>query len=159
MASSAFARHYLRNHFCFLFLLLLRCFSSEGSRLFNMSSTCWVAPFGHLRIKGRLHLPAAFRSLPRPSSSPEAKASSIRSYFTSYSLTLRLFALSRRSTSGALFLGSFNYFTFFTTPLFPSLVNELFVTLHPLSQICPAKAHPILMEHHNGNTKWTRTIL
>ena len=26
----AFARHYLRNHFCFLFLRLLRCFSSPG---------------------------------------------------------------------------------------------------------------------------------
>ena len=36
LASSAFARHYLRNHFCFLFLLLLRCFSSEGSRLLSL---------------------------------------------------------------------------------------------------------------------------
>ena len=27
---SAFARHYLRNHYCFLFLRLLRCFSSPG---------------------------------------------------------------------------------------------------------------------------------
>ena len=27
----AFARHYLRNHFCFLLLRLLRCFSSAGS--------------------------------------------------------------------------------------------------------------------------------
>ncbi len=27
---SAFARHYLRNHFCFLLLRLLRCFSSAG---------------------------------------------------------------------------------------------------------------------------------
>ena len=27
---SAFARHYLRNHFCFLFLRVLRCFSSPG---------------------------------------------------------------------------------------------------------------------------------
>ncbi len=27
---SAFARHYLRNHFCFLFLQVLRCFSSLG---------------------------------------------------------------------------------------------------------------------------------
>ena len=26
----AFARHYLRNHFCFLFLRVLRCFSSPG---------------------------------------------------------------------------------------------------------------------------------
>ena len=32
LGSSAFARRYLRNHFCFLFLRLLRCFSSPGSR-------------------------------------------------------------------------------------------------------------------------------
>ena len=31
LGSSAFARRYLRNHFCFLFLRLLRCFSSPGS--------------------------------------------------------------------------------------------------------------------------------
>ena len=30
LGSSAFDRLYLRNHFCFLFLLLLRCFSSQG---------------------------------------------------------------------------------------------------------------------------------
>ena len=29
----AFARHYLRNHFCFLFLRVMRCFSSPGSPL------------------------------------------------------------------------------------------------------------------------------
>jgi hypothetical protein len=28
LASSAFARHYSRNHFCFLFLRVLRCFTS-----------------------------------------------------------------------------------------------------------------------------------
>ena len=37
-----------------------------------------VAPFGHLRIKGRSRLPADFRGLPRPSSPPGAKASSVR---------------------------------------------------------------------------------
>ena len=79
---SAFARHYLRNHYCFLFLRVLRCFSSPGflvSRLMPTSSA-WVAPFGHLRINGRLHLPVAFRSLPRPSSSLRAKASPVRPY-------------------------------------------------------------------------------
>ena len=30
MGCSAFARHYLRNHCCFLFLRVLRCFSSPG---------------------------------------------------------------------------------------------------------------------------------
>ena len=31
LGCSAFARHYLRNHYCFLFLRVLRCFSSPGS--------------------------------------------------------------------------------------------------------------------------------
>ena len=31
LGSCAFARHYLRNHFCFLFLQVLRCFSSLRS--------------------------------------------------------------------------------------------------------------------------------
>ena len=31
LGSCAFARHYSRNHFCFLFLRVLRCFSSPGS--------------------------------------------------------------------------------------------------------------------------------
>ena len=30
LGSCAFARHYLRNHFCFLLLQVLRCFSSPG---------------------------------------------------------------------------------------------------------------------------------
>jgi hypothetical protein len=38
-----------------------------------------VAPFGNLRIDGRLHLPEAYRSLPRPSSPLRAKASPMRS--------------------------------------------------------------------------------
>ena len=31
LGSSDFARHYFRNHYCFLFLRVLRCFSSPGS--------------------------------------------------------------------------------------------------------------------------------
>ena len=38
----------------------------------------WVAPFGHPRINTHLQLPAAFRSLSRPSSSPGAKAFALR---------------------------------------------------------------------------------
>ena len=41
-------------------------------------SACRVAPFGHPRITGHLRLPAAFRSLSRPSSPPEAQASPVR---------------------------------------------------------------------------------
>ena len=37
-----------------------------------------VAPFGNLRIKSCLRLPEAYRSLPRPSSTPCPKASTVR---------------------------------------------------------------------------------
>ena len=39
-----------------------------------------VSPFGYLRIKGYVLLPAAFRSLSRPSSALSAKASTLRSF-------------------------------------------------------------------------------
>eukprot|EP00494_Astrolonche_serrata_P022241 UN22498 len=34
----------------------------------NRSSTCWVVPFGNLRINSYVLIPAAYRSLSRPSS-------------------------------------------------------------------------------------------
>ena len=39
-----------------------------------------VAPFGNPRINGYLLLPEAYRSLSRPSSAPDAKAFSLRSF-------------------------------------------------------------------------------
>ena len=57
----------------FLFLGVLRCFSSPGSlpaRQGDRPPDGRVVPFGNLRIKGYLHLPAAYRSLSRPSSPP-----------------------------------------------------------------------------------------
>ena len=62
-----------------------------------MSSTYRVAPFGHLRIKGYLHLPAAFRSLSRPSSPLRAQASTIRPYLFTLIFSTNL-AFSRDST-------------------------------------------------------------
>ena len=51
----------------------------------------WVSPFGYLRIDGYVLLPAAFRSLSRPSSAPGAKAFALRSFcltcFRMYSVT------------------------------------------------------------------------
>ena len=74
----AFARHYLRNHFCFLFLRVLRCFSSPGSpplsRMMRIAPHR-VAPFGNPCLNGYLPLNTAYRSLSRPSSPPRAKAS------------------------------------------------------------------------------------
>ena len=42
----------------------------------------WVAPFGYPRIKACSRLPMAFRSVPRPSSPPGAKASTECPYHT-----------------------------------------------------------------------------
>ena len=68
--------------YCFLFLQVLRCFSSLRSPPYygmdSRPSACWVVPFGNPRIKGHLHLPEAYRSLSRPSSPPRAKASTRR---------------------------------------------------------------------------------
>jgi hypothetical protein len=44
------------------------------------SSSRWVAPFGDPRITACLRLPEAFRSSPRPSSAPGAKASTVRPF-------------------------------------------------------------------------------
>ena len=41
--------------------------------------SCRISPFGHPRINAYLRLPAAFRSLSRPSSAPSAKAFPLRS--------------------------------------------------------------------------------
>ena len=89
LGSSPFARHYWGN----------RCFLSSppGTKMFQFpgfalciqsvwSSTTRVAPFGYGRINSCLPIPGYFRSLPRPSSPAEAKASSVRPCF-SFSLT------------------------------------------------------------------------
>ena len=83
---SPFARHYLGNHGI--------VFSSSGyldvsvprvgsrtpmdSAWSDVSSTRRVFPFGDPRIRACLQLPAAYRSLSRPSSPAHAKASTIR---------------------------------------------------------------------------------
>ena len=71
----------------FLLLQVLRCFSSLRSPPYlcmdDSPSDCRVVPFGNPRIKGYLLLPAAYRSLSRPSSPPRAKASTRRPNFLS----------------------------------------------------------------------------
>ena len=86
LGSFPFARRYSENRCFFLFLLLLRCFSSEGFLHAAMDSLhsdkvlpYRVSPFGYLRVYGYLLLTAAFRSLSRPSSAPDAKSFSLRS--------------------------------------------------------------------------------
>ena len=87
LGCSHFARRYSGNRSFFLFLRLLRCFSSPGPppcvmcwRMDTQGPPAWVSPFRHLRITGYLPLPAAFRSLSRLSSAPSAKASALCPY-------------------------------------------------------------------------------
>ena len=100
LASSAFARHYSQNLGWFLFLCLLRCFSSAGSLGIpidsvyrNTSSMYWVSSFGYPWIEAYLQLPTAYRSLSRPSSAPSAKAFSLRSFSLELSLISVLFLI------------------------------------------------------------------
>ena len=87
LGSFPFARRYSGNRVFFLFLRVLRCFSSPGSlpyvmdwRMDDRGLLCRVSPFRNLRIKGYLLLPEAYRSLSRLSSALSAKASTPVSY-------------------------------------------------------------------------------
>ena len=100
LASSAFARHYSRNLGWFLFLRVLRCFSSPGSPRNTMDScyasrffTVRVSPFGNPRIEAYLQLPVAYRSLSRPSSAPDAKAFPLCSCSLELSIVFRSLVL------------------------------------------------------------------
>ena len=67
-----FARCYSGNPSWFLFLPLIGCFGSGGSRSSRSNSrSCWEVPFGYPRILDCVRLPEAYRSLPRPSSAPK----------------------------------------------------------------------------------------
>ena len=103
MGSSGSARRYSRNHCCFLFLWLLRCFSSPGSPPYVMDwrkdtggLLQWVSPFRYLRIIGYLLLPEAFRSLSRLSSALSAKASTICSFHHDQNVDIALSTLVSR---------------------------------------------------------------
>ena len=82
---SPFARRYSGSRCFFLFLRLLRCFSSPGippiryvlAYRYIGPLPMWVPPFRHPRIDGYVPLPAAFRSLSRLSSALSAKASAL----------------------------------------------------------------------------------
>ena len=78
LGSFPFARHYSGNRSFFLLLQVLRCFSSLRLRWRGRTSLVRVPPFGYVRINSCWRIPAHFRSLLRPSSPPEAKASSVR---------------------------------------------------------------------------------
>ena len=48
----AFARHYLRNHFCFLFLRVMRCFQFPGSPPSWMDAAVACGGLPHSEIRG-----------------------------------------------------------------------------------------------------------
>ena len=85
LGSTAFARHYLRYRFLFLFLRLLRCFTSAGLAFISLCIQLMtmmyyhhqVTPFGYPRVLAHLQLSEAFRSLLRPSSPVSTKAFTI----------------------------------------------------------------------------------
>ena len=85
LGSSPFARHYSGNDYYFLFLRLLRCFSSPGLPALTKSQSfphVQCGGFPHSDICGSkvaCHLTAAYRRLLRPSSSSYVKASTIYS--------------------------------------------------------------------------------
>ena len=67
LGSAGFARRYFRHRCFFLFLRLLRCFSSPGSlpyvmdwRTDDRGLLCRVSPFRNLRVKGHVLLTAAY---------------------------------------------------------------------------------------------------
>ena len=100
LGSYLFARRYSGNRFFFLFLRVLRCFSSPrsphnamDSRYVDRGLLCQVSPFRNLRVVGYLLLTVAYRSLSRLSSALSAKASTLRSYSLNLSLCKLAFRL------------------------------------------------------------------
>ena len=92
LGCSRFARHYSGNRGFFPFLRLLRCFSSPAY-LLPPYVFRWGYPrittggFPHSEIPGSKtvqRLPGAYRSRPRPSSAPDAKASTVCPYSLTY---------------------------------------------------------------------------
>ena len=96
LACSAFARRYLRNRISFsssgyldvsvprVVLPTLMC-SGRG----YAHCCAWVRPFGDPRVEGCVLLAGDYRSLPRPSSAPCAKASAVRPWYLAGPLRAR----------------------------------------------------------------------
>ena len=147
LGSSAFARRYLRNRVFFLFLRVLRCFSSPGSlpyvmdwRMDTWGLLMWVSPFRHLRITGYLLLPEAFRSLSRLSSALSAKASTLRPYYFNRSRNDRI---SWFSVSSLMYSVTSAGFVFFHFPI--SLLTMKFEFLWCLDSFPFLKMNSILI--------------
>jgi hypothetical protein len=87
-------------------------------------SPWWVAPFGYLRINCYLHIPAACRSLSRPSSPQRAKASSVRPFLLSLAFGTNIPANTKIATNITV-NGGFLLYAFLLKLCFFQHVNEL----------------------------------
>ena len=116
----------------------------------------WVPPFGYPRINAYLQLPEAFRSLSRPSSAPDAKASPLRPS----SLDLS----SRKSPSGSVWFSSLRelcklHFLYLLRYLLPDLTNAS-TSIKSLSVAllaCFSVVQFSRCKAGNGGPKWART--
>ena len=111
LGSAPFDRLYSGYRCFFLFLRVLRCFSSPRSLRQNAGdrpSACRVAPFGHSRIIACLQLPVNFRSFPRPSSPPDSLGI-LRSLLSSFSRESRSLSRSASAVRSDSILVSFAY--------------------------------------------------
>ena len=165
LASSAFARHYSRNHFCFLFLRLLRCFSSAGSRLCLAVFNCTGCPIRTSADLGSFAPPRRFSQLTASfvASGSQGIPHAPLFRFQLFTLPITTFgSFSSLSSFGCSFPGSITLFTLlfcFSFPLPVLSMNFLFPST-PLSK--PNQANDfrlILAEGYNGNIHRTRTNL
>jgi hypothetical protein len=86
LACSPFAHHYSGNHYCFLLLRVLRCFTSPRPHQLPYTFRQRRHPITSARLphsetpgsQPGCRLPEEYRRLPRPSSDPDAKASTMR---------------------------------------------------------------------------------
>ena len=100
LGSCAFARHYLRNHCYFLFLRVLRCFSSPRSpRIIRCGDGIAAAGFPHSDIRGSRSIclsPRLFAACHVLRRLREPQASPVRPCLLSYVFRLRLTLCSLR---------------------------------------------------------------
>ena len=105
----------------------------------------WVPPFGYRRINSCLQIPGAFRSLPRPSSLLEAKASSVRSsslsrtykwinfatflvssFFTRFAYEIAVLFATRKNSNLLIRLNLFFFFTSLSLSVLSMIFGSLF---------------------------------